>query len=244
MAAVDPRLKIIALALKPALSLAYRVALPLDELYALVESTYLDEHLAHDLSHEQIARRMKRTARSIRTLSKALKERQHILDASPHLLAERLVLELLNRETCSRATLFARLPQLEEEMVHAAIESLLAQDFLFEDGDALRIREQVVVLLGEDLDAKLDGARAFVDWTYELFAQRFGFSRAAPATVLRMLNFRVSSERTKAMWDAAFQKLMEVADEFAEHDVAKEAETVSLGLGLVGQVSIDGTKQK
>lgn len=76
---IDLRLQVVAIALDPALTLARIMALPLDDLQRLVATSYYREARRRKLTHSAIARRFKKSVRTIATLAREAESERPVL---------------------------------------------------------------------------------------------------------------------------------------------------------------------
>jgi hypothetical protein len=230
---IDLRLQVVAAALEPGLALGRIMALPLEDLQALVTIGYYRSARERGLSLRQIALRFQKSLRSVASIAKLSRDARPLLESSSRITQRRRIVErIAAREAASPEDLCAALPELPEDEACAAIEQLVAEGILTRADDGLlRVAVAHVDLVQGDADHRLDSLRHFLRAVTQTIYRRFFACDPPEAAFARVLTFRASPTRLRELRDAHYEELrarvMEL-DAGSEHDDAAVQASVTL----------------
>jgi len=232
---VDLRLRVVAAALEPVVALARVMALPLDDLQKLVAIAYFREARSRGLTLRQIARKLRKSVRTVATLSKTSSELELLLASSDAVTCRReIVQHVAAQQTSSVDTVRAALPELKRDEVCAAIDQLVDEGILERDGDALCVAVAHLDLVQEDADHRIDSLRHFLRVVSELAYRRFFSTDRTGESFARVLTFRGSRSGLAEHRRASYQQLRAgVLDLDASAEDAEDAVEASVVVGFV-----------
>ncbi|MCC7536823.1 MAG: hypothetical protein IT379_11445 [Deltaproteobacteria bacterium] len=235
---IDVRLRVIAIALEPALVLARVVALPLDDLQELVAVGFFRETRARGLSLGAVANRFQKSLRTVKSLSKRAASETRPLAASQRLTWRRRVAELVSAGAgLRRDDLVRALPDAPPAEIDAALDQLVDEGILARDGELALVDGPYLGLVRQALDQRLDSLRHFLTATTQVIYRRF-FGGSVPPddadAFARVLTFRASRPDLGTIRDKAYDTLRSevlAADSRAQDD--PDAPQASVVLALV-----------
>lgn len=172
--ALDGRIRLIALALEPALVLARIAALPLDDLQSLVATGYFRETRARGLSYPMIARRFDKSVRSVATLAKEAASKQVLPRATNATTRRRKILETISRRNqVTRKALGQAFSQLSPKELDDELVQLTENGLLVEKGGMFRLAKSHFDFTHGELEQRLDAVRHLFSGVAQVIFQRF-----------------------------------------------------------------------
>lgn len=230
---VDLRLRVVALALEPGLTLARLSGLSLDDLQSLVATGYFRQWRARGLSLRGTARAMHKSLRTVATLSQKAGAEGTLSPLGKRIEWRR---KLLARVAAAGAIERKKLASVVRGEPRAEVEAEVQQ--LLDEGLLTTARESVVLnvrylrQLDTDLDARLDSLRHFLEAITQTVHQRF-FGDDALAFA-RVLTFRADLARLTKLRDGIYGALRDDV-------VAADAEAGAEGRGATVAFCISET---
>lgn len=235
---IDVRLRVVAIALEPALVLARIVALPLDDLVELVSVGYFRETRGRGLSLGAVAQRFQKSLRTIKTLSKRAASETRPLAASQRLTWRRRVAELVSAgQGLHLEELVRALPDAPALELEVALAQLVEEGILARDGQVAHTAGPYLGLVRGALDQRLDSLRHFLTATTQVIYRRFFGGSAAgddAEAFARVLTFRAARPELVALRERAYETVRGAvldADSRAQDDV--DAPQASVVLAVV-----------
>ena len=232
---LDHKLRIVELSLEPALTLARAMALPLDDVLALTESVYFRLHQQRGLSFTAIAQRLGKSRRTIATLAQKAKGRGET--ESDQLTLRRLVLQKLAAHGPSTlAELKRRSPGRKLDALKEALDTLQASAMVQQADGRYRVATSTFSLLGQDWEQRQASLQQFLQAVTDVVYQRFFALDGASSAFARVLSFRSTAARLKALGEEHYTALrQQVVDADAEQerrdrDGAEDGRNVSVAL--------------
>jgi hypothetical protein len=207
---LDLRLRIVALSLEPTLALARIVGLPLDDLQQLVADGYFRELRLRGLSLEQVARRIGKTKRTAATLAKRSKTQGPLLDESRRLGWQRQVVRLTSLEPKTADDIRAEVVGVASDRIEEELEQMVESGLLVRDDDD-RYRAAVVHLsfAREDVDARIESLRHFLQTVAHVLYRRFFRPEPGSEAFARVLTFSAAPEALGRLREAFYERLRE-----------------------------------
>lgn len=232
---VDVRIRVVALALEPALSLARILALPLDDLHRLVDGGYFREVRSRGLSLPQIARRFGKSLRTVATLSQRARQDGTLLSGSDDIRRRRRLVAWLGRHGgATRAAARRHLGESDEQLVHDALDQLVAEGILTEHEGQVRVAAAHMDLLRSDIEHRLDSLSHFLTAVTHVIYRRFFLPPQRGEAFARVLTFSASPERLATLSEQTYARLKdEVVAVDAEATANGGSALASAVLGVV-----------
>jgi hypothetical protein len=207
---VDLRLRVIALALEPGLTLARLGGLPLDDLQAMVASGYFRQWKARGLSLRGIARRMHKSLRTVATLASKAGADGTSTPLSKRIgWRRKLVARVAERGAIDRRKLAATIRGEARGDVDIEIEQLLEEGVLSRSQDAITVAVQYLNMVDDHVEARLDSLRHFLDAVTNTIFQRFLADEASTIALARVLSFSADPDQLVALRDQVYASLRE-----------------------------------
>lgn len=223
---IDLRLRLIALALEPGLTLARQCALPLDDLQTLVATGYFRQWRARGLSLRGIARVLHKSLRTVATLSSKAGDEGGLHDAGERItLRRKLAARVGARGPLERAGLVASVRGVRRADVDTEIAQLLDEGVFALAQGKISLATQYLDLVGEDVERRFDSLRHFLEAVTQVIYQRFVAGDPSAVALARVLSFRASPAELAELRDAQYTSLRDAvvaADSRAGED-AREA---------------------
>lgn len=218
---VDLRLRVVALALEPGLTLARLSGLSLDDLQSLVATGYFRQWRARGLSLRGTARVMHKSLRTVATLSQKAGAEGTLSPLGKRIgWRRKLLARVAESGKIDRKKLIAIIRGEPRAEVDAEVQQLLDEGLLAVARDSIVLAVKHVRVLDSDIDARLDSLRHFLDAVTQTVHQRF-FGDDALA-LARVLTFRADLARLVELRDTSYAALRDrvVA---ADTDAGREA---------------------
>lgn len=224
---IETRLRIVALALKPALTISRVMALPLDDLQALVAIGLYKDARARGMSHPAIAKRFGKSLRTIAWLSKQVRRNELGAQPTRQLEVRRRVIELVPRRKFVKIAQVAAIFSAREQAIALdEIEQLVTEGVYERKNDTIRSLLPFVALTSEELSQRLAAVEHFFSIVTQVLHQRFftmpNGAHTAPEAFARSLSFQASREDLvslrKELYDHIQKKVTQV-DERADSGV-------------------------
>jgi hypothetical protein len=207
---IDLRLRLIALALEPGLTLARQCALPLDDLQTLVATGYFRQWRTRGLSLRGIARVLHKSLRTVATLSSKTSDEAALRDAGERItLRRKLAAKVAERGSSERTALAASFRGIRRAAVDAEIAQLLDEGVFASDGRSISLATQYLDLVGEDVERRLDSLRHFLESVTQVIYQRFVAADPNVVAMARVLTFRADADSLARLRDAQYAALRE-----------------------------------
>lgn len=222
---IDLRLRLIALALEPGLTLARLSALPLDDLQVLVATGYFRQWRARGLSLRGIARVLHRSLRTVATLSRKAGGDASLLPAGERItLRRKLAARVAARGPIGRSALAASLRGVRRAEVEAEIAQLIDEGVFAQHRGQVALATQFLDLVGEDVERRLDSLRHFLEAVTQVIYQRFVTADPRAVAMARVLSFRAGPADVAALRDQHYATLRDavVAADARAGDDARE----------------------
>ncbi|MCC6875097.1 MAG: hypothetical protein IT378_12390 [Sandaracinaceae bacterium] len=230
---LEARLRVLAVSLEPALVFARALHLGLDDLGDMISVGYFAELKDRGLSWESIARRLGKSRRTVANLARQARSESPLIEPSRRIRLRRRIVQEIGREgPLTKALLRDALREAAPDELDLALEALLEQGTLEEDGDRYRLATALVDLVGDDFDLRLDSLRHFLDGLTHVVYRRF-FGDPGPS-LARVYTFRATPERLATLLaelEVSMREAAVAAD--AEADGRPDAHEVTLGLYAV-----------
>jgi hypothetical protein len=203
---IDLRLRVVALALEPGLTLARLSGLSLDDLQALVATGYFRQFRARGLSLRGTARAMDKSVRTVATLSQKAGADGTLSPLGARIAWRRkLLARVAEAGAIERKKLVATVRGEPRAEVDAEIQQLLDEGVLAASQGSIAVAVKYLRMIDQDVDARLDSLRHFLDAVTQTIHQRF-FGDDALA-LARVLTFRADIARLTALRDETYAKL-------------------------------------
>jgi hypothetical protein len=203
---IDLRLRVVALALEPGLTLARLSGLSLDDLQELVATGYFRQWRARGLSLRGTARAMQKSVRTVATLSQKAGTAGALSPLGKRIAWRRkLLARVAEARAIDRKKLIAIVRGEPRAEVDAEVQQLLDEGLLALSQGVIVLAVKQVRLLDQDLDARLDSLRHFLDAVTQTVHQRF-FGDDAIA-LARVLTFRADAARLAELRDKTYAAL-------------------------------------
>lgn len=212
LSGIDVRLRVLAVTLEPALSIARVMGLSLDDLQALVADGYFRELRLRGLSLAQVARRLGKSARTAATLSKKSNAMGPLLDASRRLGWQREVVRAVTAGPLSREQLLALVPSADSSMVEETLAQMVRSGLLDETDEGFAPSTAHVSFARPDVDARLESLRHMLTSVAHVIYQRFFRSLDEGEALARVLSFSATAEQLEAL-GAQYPKLRDAVIE-------------------------------
>jgi len=219
----DKRLRVVSVALEPALVLARALAIPLDDLVTAVSVGYFRVHHERGLSFTTIARRLGKSRRTIANLASLSKT--HGGDAESELISlRRRIIERLASEAAVDEQKFKRRwarslgQHLSEEL-----EVLIAAGVIERIRGQLRVAAPFLSLVGPDLELRLASLQQFMLAVAHGIYQRFFGSPSQTESFARVLSFRADPASLRSIATDCYRELREAVIR-ADREVEREPE--------------------
>jgi hypothetical protein len=205
---IDLRLRLIALALEPGLTLARLSALPLDDLQVLVATGYFRQWRARGLSLRGIARVLHRSLRTVATLSRKAGGDAALLPAGERITVRRkLAARVAARGPIGRSALAASVRGVRRAEVEAEIAQLIDEGVFAQRHGRVALATQFLDLVGEDVERRLDSLRHFLEAVTHVIYQRLVAADARAVAMARVLTFRAGPADAAALRDDQYAAL-------------------------------------
>lgn len=213
---VDVRVRVVAATLAPALTLARAMALPLDDLEALVTVGYFREARARGWSMRAIARRFGKSLRSVTTISQRARGADTPSRSDAIGRRRRIIAWLGARGGGTRADLHDAMDAaLGASAVDETIDDLLEEGIVESLADAadaqLAVRAAYVDMVQDDLAHRLDSLRHFLDAVTAVVQRRFFATHEPGLAFARTITFSAPAADVERIWSEAFARLHDAA---------------------------------
>jgi hypothetical protein len=209
---VDLRLRLIAVALEPALALARVSAVPLDDLQSLLTVGYFRELRSRGMTLRAIARRMHKSLRTVAALSQRSARERDLLAGSERLRWRRkLVAHLGKHSPASLARLQRLLPNSARAELEEELKQLAAQGIVKLGERGAELSAEVMTLVSDQLEPRIDSLRHFLDAVTQVIYRRFWTSDPEREAFARVLSFRVDPEEFERLRTAYYESLRTAA---------------------------------
>lgn len=226
------RLRVIAVALEPALALARIVALPLDELQELVATGYFREAKARGISLRAMARRFGKSLRTIATLSRRAADKGPLLGESRRLgWRRRIVARIADGGPASVEELRRELPDAEHDEVAEEIEQLVAEGILRRDAGQYAVSAALWSSVGGDVEQRIDSLRHFVSAITQVVYRRFFVADPQAEAFARVLSFAAEREELTRIRESTYEALRDRVVE-SDANASSSASAVSASVAL------------
>jgi DNA-binding MarR family transcriptional regulator len=209
---VDVRLRVVAIALEPALVLARIAAIPLDDVQRLVAAGYFREARARGHSFRAIARRAGKSLRTVTNLAKLASEQGALLETSQRLTWRRqIVVRVGEKGTAglARRALEEAIPDAPEDVLEEEIAQLVSEGILSEDGGRLRAVARHLDMVQEQLAPRLESLRHFLRAVAGVAYRRFFVVDAEAEAFARVLSFSADRESLASLRSETYASLRE-----------------------------------
>lgn len=230
VSSMELRLRVVALALEPAMVLARAMTLSLDDVEDLARNAYFKEYRARGLSLSQIAVRLRKSPRTAAELARRAQEdgQSLLLTRSEHLVLRRNLLSTLHRGARTRAQLQSTLGRFGREAVDQELADLIEQHVVVEQQKKFALSATMVDLTDAAAERRFASAQHFVHVVGQtLFARFFGEENAGDLSFARVLTFLARPKDLSGLGPAQFETLLRNAttlDAAAQEDTsAREA---------------------
>jgi hypothetical protein len=188
--------------------LARLSGLPLDDLQALVATGYFRQWRARGLSLRGIGARLHKSLRTTATLSAKAGADGALTALSKRIgWRRKLVARVAELGSCERRQLGGVVRGERRAEVERELDQLVEEGVLTEQDGSLAVAVQYLSLLGDNVDARLDSLRHFLDATTHVIYQRFFAPDAAAVALARVLSFRAEQGDLSALRDEAYAAL-------------------------------------
>lgn len=190
------QLRLVYSLLKPAVRAAARFHVPVRTLVELVRLAYF-ELLAHSgLTQAQIARRFGQTERHMRSLARRL--RTDFFRAEHEIGLVREIEDLVATGSPTAAEISARLRAFDPAKIEEAIEQLVREERIAEDGSGrLVISPKYVLLSSEQFQHRIDALNHFMDSVDRAIISRLVFDEREEA-MMKTISFSAPPEKLRA----------------------------------------------
>lgn len=229
---VDVRVRVVEVALTPALMLARVMALPLDDLQHLVATAYFREARARGLSFRSIARRFGKSLRTVTNLARRADGDEPFLEGHRRLGHRRRIVAWLAVEgPASLAQIARAIPDADRDELEAELEYLIEQTIVTQGDDGYRVVAAYMDTKAEDLSARLDALRHLLEGVTMAIHRRFFEPRAEGTSLARVLTFQAKPEALEALAQDGYSALRESilrADESAGEDAVQASLTLTI----------------
>ena len=204
---VDLRLQVLAVMLEPPLTLARIMALPLDDLQRVVATGYYREARRRKLTQAAIAKRFKKSLRTIATLAKEAESDRPILARSEGAELRRRIVEAISKGEQTLESLQRRLPKAALS-VSEALDDLVDEGILERRGDRWVGVTRHFNVVHEEAEARLDSLRHFLGAVTKVVYSRF-FNGDGETGFARVLTF---ATETGSLHDEMKQRYADLRD--------------------------------
>lgn len=205
---IDLRLRVIALALEPALVLSRIAGLPLDDVQALVATGYFREMRSRGYSLRAVARRFGKSLRTVATLSKLASAQTTFAQLGERITLQRKLVAHLSRHAgATRSHLPRAMTGSDATAVHDALAQLISDAVVIDEGGKLRVTASLLMLTGSGLDQRLDSVRHFLDACTQTLYQRFFTADTDDHAFARVLSFSATPEDLKRLSAEHYESL-------------------------------------
>lgn len=229
---IDVRVRVVEVALTPALMLARVMAMPLDDLQHLVETAYFREARARGLSFRAIARRFDKSLRTITNLARRADGNEPLLAGHRRLGHRRRIVAWLAVEGPADLTRIAHaIPDAERDELEADLEHLVEQAIATHDEDGYQIVAGYMDTQADDLNARLDALKHLLEGVTMAVHRRFFAPRDEGTSLARVLTFEADSETLAQLAQDGYSALRESilrADESAGDDAVQASLTLTI----------------
>ena len=230
---VDVRLRLIAVALEPALALARVSAVPLDDLQSLVSVGYFRELRSRGMTLRAIARRVHKSLRTVAGISQLAGRERDLLAGSERLRWRRkLVAHLGKHSSASVARLQRLLPNVKRAEVEEELQQLAAQGIIKLGERGAELSAEVMTLVSDQLEPRIDSLRHFLDAVTQVIYRRFWTSDPEHEAFARVLSFRIESAEFERLRITFYESLRDAAIK-ADKRAGAEAVDVSAAVCFV-----------
>lgn len=229
---VDVRVRVVEVALTPALMLARVMALPLDDLQHLVATAYFREARARGLSFRSIARRFDKSLRTITNIARRAESDEPLLAGHRRLGHRRRIVAWLAVEGPADLERVARaIPDADRDELEAELEHLVEQAIATRDESGYRIVAGYMDTRAEDLSARLDALKHLLEGVTMVIHRRFFEPRVEGTSLARVLTFEATPETLARLAEDGYTALRESvlrADESAGEDAVQASLTLTV----------------
>jgi hypothetical protein len=206
--AVDVRVRVVAVALEPALLLARVMALPLDDLHHLVSVGYFREARARGMSLRAVARRFSKSLRTIATLSRTAGTALPALEGSRRIgLRRSIVARVAEQGAATAADLGGALPDTKPGDLREALEQLVAEGILELEGERYTVVVAHVSMVKADVDHRIDSLRHFLGAVTQVVYRRFFTNEPEAVALARVLTFAARREELAGLTESTYADL-------------------------------------
>lgn len=188
---MELRLRVVALALEPAMVLARAMTLSLDDVENLTRTAYFREYRERGLSLSQIAKRLRKSPRTTAELAKEAQEEtaSSLLVRSERLLIRRQILRCLHRGPRSETQLRQALARFPKTAVDEELLYLIEQKILDTDVHGVTVHGTMVDLTDDASEKRFASARHFMNVVTQTLFSRFFSNTRAQQSFARAVTF-------------------------------------------------------
>jgi hypothetical protein len=207
-------MRLIAVALEPALALARVSAVPLDDLQDMVTVGYFRELRSRGMTLRAIAGRMQKSVRTVASLSQeAARKRDHLGGSQRLRLRRKLVTYLAKHSRASVAQLQRAMRTMSRAELDEEIQQLATQGIVRLDERGVELAASLMTLVSDQLEPRIDSLRHFLDVVTQVIYQRFWTPDVGQEAFARVLSFRVEPEQLERLRNAYYESLRNAAIE-------------------------------
>lgn len=211
---VDLRMRLIAVALEPALALARVSAVPLDDLQDMVTVGYFRELRSRGMTLRAIAGRMHKSVRTVASLSQvAARKRDHSGGSQRLRLRRKLVAYLGKHSRVSIVQLQRAMRNVARAELDEELQQLAAQGIVRLDDRIIELAASLMTLVSDRLEPRIDSLRHFLDVVTQVVYQRFWTTDLGQEAFARVLSFRVEPAQLEQPRNAYYESLRNAAIE-------------------------------
>ena len=169
---VDKKLAVVASLMEPALHLARIAGLSLDDVRELSGAQFFRLLQRRGLSWESVARKLKKSRRTVAKLARQAASRDDILMGSERLQLRRRIVRALAERDLAMSELEEQFRGFESEVLLEELD-VLRETGIVAAGQPLRLEAAMLDLLGDDFDRRLESLRHFLESIAHVVYQRF-----------------------------------------------------------------------
>lgn len=207
---VDMRLRVLCAALQPAMVLARVMSLSLDDVQAIVATSYFRELRGRGLSLRAIARRLGKSLRTVATLSKRTAQAP-----IPFALGQRiewrreLAWKLARRGALPREKLCRTLADCSAQQASKEIDQLIDEGIISERGGMLALSVDYLNLIAADADSRIASLQHFLDVITQVIYRRFFDVPGDAEAFARVLSFSAPGQGLIELRQRSYEQMRE-----------------------------------
>ena len=220
----DRRLRLVSIALEPALLLARSVGLSLDDLLRTVSVSYFKSYQQRGLSFTAIARRLGKSRRTVASLANLAKTPEPAHESDGLSVQRRILLYLAAKGPQTAPALKRRFAKLPAPLYERALEAARdAQIIAISDGKYW-VTAQFMSMVSSDFERRLASLEQFMQAIANGVHQRFFPHQGRVESFARVLSFRSSAPTLERIRRDCYEELRSaVLAANAECDGASDA---------------------